>query len=70
MGEEENEIKMSDDDDDDCCDLALLLWRKKATFVVVVFCLCPPFPVRPVHPIERVEGEGNGFFPTTVAGTV
>ena len=50
QGKRGNEIKMSVDDDD--CDSSALSLVEKATFVVVVFCLCPPFPVRPIE-IER-----------------
>ena len=49
---------MSVDDDD--CDSSALSLVEKATFVVVVFCLCPPFPVRRLR--------GNGLFPPTVEG--
>ena len=53
---------MSVDDDD--CDSSALSLVEKATFVVVVFCLCPPFPVRPIEIETRKR-----IFPTTVKGT-
>ena len=47
---------MSVDDDD--CDSSALSLVEKATFVVVVFCLCPPFPVRPIE-IEKETDFSN-----------